>query len=102
MLQLAICFEAEADGVADVLVGLAEGDALVGEIGGGGHGVEVAGFGGGLHAVVAELKGIGEVPYDIEDAECGFSGFKYVDLTLLKVFVVSEWQAFEENAESSG
>ena len=38
-------FEAEADGVADVLVGFAEGDALVGEVGGGGHGVEVAGCG---------------------------------------------------------
>ena len=50
MLQLAVRFEAEADGVADVLVGFAEGDAFVREVGGGGHGVEVAGLGGGLHA----------------------------------------------------
>src|SRR6202167_413708 len=42
-VELAAGLEAEADGVADDLVGLAEGDALVGEGGGGGHGVEVAG-----------------------------------------------------------
>ena len=50
-VELEVLFEAEADGVADDLVGFAEGDAFVGEVGGGGHGVEVAGFGGGLHAL---------------------------------------------------
>ena len=39
LVQFAVGLKAEADGVADVLVGLAEGDALVGEIGRGGHGV---------------------------------------------------------------
>ena len=38
--------EAEADGIADVLMGFAERDALVDEIGGCGHGVEIAGFSG--------------------------------------------------------
>ena len=55
LLEFALGFEAEADGVADVLVGFAEGDALVGEVGCGGHGVEVAGVGGGLHGVEAEF-----------------------------------------------
>ncbi len=60
MLEFALGFETEADGVADVLVGFAEGDALVGEVGRGGHGVEVAGVGGSLHGVVAEFEGCGE------------------------------------------
>ena len=60
LLEFALGFEAEADGVADVLVGFAEGNALVGEVGCGGHGVEVAGVGGSLHFVEAELEGSGE------------------------------------------
>ena len=76
MLQLAIRFEAEADSVADVLVGLAEGDALVREVGCGGHRVEIPSFRCGLHTIEAELEGIGEIPYDIEDSERGFSSVK--------------------------
>src|SRR5580704_2555991 len=60
LLEFAVGFEAEADGVADVLVGLAEGDALVGEVGCRSHGVEVAGVSGSLHGVVAEFEGRGE------------------------------------------
>src|SRR6202012_5178287 len=48
-VELEVLVEAHADGIADDLVGLAERHALVGEIGGGGHRVKVAGFGGVLH-----------------------------------------------------
>ena len=79
-VEFTMGFEAEADGVADDLVGLAEGDALVAEVGGGGHGVEVAGLGGGLHAVEAEGEGAGEVG---EDAEEAGEGVGYVEDLLL-------------------
>ncbi len=93
------CFEAEADGVADLLVGLAEGDALVGEVGCGGHGVEVAGLGGGLHAVEAELEGCGEGGEDAEDSGDGVGGVEDGLLTFLEVFVVGEGEAFDESGE---
>ena len=90
VLQFAIGFEAEADGVADVLVGFAEGDAFVGEVGGGSHGVEVAGVGCGLHLVVAELEGCGEGGEDAEDACDGIGGVEDGFLAFLEVFVVGE------------
>ncbi len=55
-IQFDAFFEAETDGVADDLVGLAEGDAFVGEVGGGGHGVEIAGFGGCCMLSVRNLR----------------------------------------------
>src|SRR5271154_2275657 len=102
MLELAIRFEAETNGVADMLVRFAERDAFVREVGGGGHGVEVAGFGGGLHAVVAELEGCGEGGEDAEDSGDGVGGVEDGLLTFLEILVVGEWQAFDEGGECGG
>ena len=94
--------EAEADGVADDLVGFAEGDALVGEIGGGGHGVEVAGFGGALHTLEAEVEGAGEVGKDAEEAGEVSADVEDLLLAFLEVFVVGERQAFDQGGECGG
>ena len=89
-VELAAGFEAKTDGVADDLMGLAEGNALVGEIGRGGHRVEVAGLGGGLHFLEAELEGAGEVGEDAEEAGEGVGYVEDLLLAFLQVFVVGE------------
>ncbi len=53
-------FEREADGVADLLVRGAEGNAFVDEVSGRGHGVEIAGLRGVVHALAIELERGGE------------------------------------------
>ena len=101
--ELAVGFEAEADGVADDLVGLAEGEALVAEVGGGGHRVEVAGFGGGLHVGdPAELEGAGEVGEDAEEAGEGVGYVEDLLLAFLEVFVVGEGESLDERGERRG
>src|SRR3982751_4059762 len=102
MLELAIRFEAEADGVADVLVGFAEGDAFVSEVGGCGHGVKIAGLGGGLHAVEAKLEGTGEGGEHAEDSGDGVGRVEDGLLAFLKVFVVGEGEALDEGGEGDG
>ena len=94
--------EAEADGVADDLVGLAEGHALVGEISGRGHRVKVAGFGGALHNTEAELERAGEVGEDAEQAGEGVGDVEDLLLAFLEVFVVGEWEAFDQCRECRG
>ena len=101
-VELEIFVEAEADGVADDLVGLAEGHALVGEIGGGGHRVKVAGFGGALHNTEAELERAGEVGEDAEQAGEGVGDVEDLFLAFLEVFVVGEWEAFYQCRECRG
>jgi hypothetical protein len=49
-------FDGEAHGVADLLVRGAEGNALVDEISGRGHGIQVAGLRGFVHALAIELR----------------------------------------------
>ena len=95
-VEFEIFVEAEADGVADDLVGLAEGHALVGEISGRGHRVKVAGFGGALHDTEAELERAGEVGEDAEQAGEGVGDVEDLLLAFLEVFVVGEWEAFDE------
>src|SRR5437764_13359824 len=102
MFELAIRFEAESHGVADVLMRLSEGNALVGEVGGRGHGVEVAGLGGGLHAVEAELEGAGEGGENAEHSGDGVGRVEDGLLAFLKVFVVGEWEALDEGGEGDG
>ncbi len=80
----------------------AEGDALVGEVRGGRHGVEVAGFGCGLHAVEAELQRAGEAGENAQDACDGVGGIEDRLLTFLEVFVVGERQALDERGECGG
>ncbi len=55
-IQLAPALKSEAHSIADNLMRLAEGNALVGKVGGGGHGIEVAGLSGDFHAVEANFK----------------------------------------------
>ncbi len=87
-------FKSEAHGVADLLVRGAEGNALVDEVSGGGHGIEIAGLRGFVHACAIELKGGGEAGHKREhlrnevDAEGRL-------LRLLHVFIVGQRQAFE-------
>src|SRR5579859_724247 len=88
--------DAEADRVADDLVRLAEGDAFVREIRRGGHSVEIAGGGGGLHAVEVELQSAGKGRKHGEYARDRIGGIKDWFLAFLEVFVVSEGQAFDE------
>ena len=101
-VEFEVFVEAEADGVADDLVGFAEGHALVGEIGGRGHRVEVAGFGGALHNTEAELEGAGEVGQDAEQAGEGVGDVEDLLLAFLEVFVVGEREAFDEGGEGGG
>ena len=49
----------KANSVADLLVGCAEGNAFVDEIGGGGHGIEVAGLRGFASCADGEVEGRG-------------------------------------------
>ena len=60
-------FETHADGIADDFVSFAEGEALVAEVGGAGHGVEIAGLRGFLHFGVAKGEGACEVGEDAEE-----------------------------------
>src|SRR5450432_764085 len=55
VFQLAVFLETNLDGFADLLVRQAEGHALANEVGGGGPGIEEAGFGGLFHARKLEL-----------------------------------------------
>ena len=102
VVELKIFVETHADGVADDLVGFAEGDALVAEVGCSGHGVEVAGFGGGLHVGVAELERAGEVGQHAEQAGEGVGDVEDLLLAFLQVLVVGEGQAFDERGECGG
>ncbi len=101
-IELKILVEAEADGVANDLVGLAEGHALVGEVSGRGHRVKVAGFRGALHNTEAELERTGEVGQDAEQAERCVDGVEDLLLTLLEIFVVSEREAFHKRHKGDG
>src|SRR5580692_9700865 len=58
--QLDAFLQSEADGSADFLVRGAEGNALVDEIGCGGHGIEITGLRGLSHALAIEVNGSGE------------------------------------------
>jgi hypothetical protein len=69
-VELDAFFEGEADGVADLLVRGAEGNALVDEVGSSGHGVEIAGLRGFFHALAIELKRGGEARHEPESI-CG-------------------------------
>ena len=94
--ELAALVETVADGVADFLVGFAEGHALVDEVRGRGHGVEETGFAGGTHAVGAESERARERGEDEEHfVRLGGRGEDGL-LGLLHIFVVGERQAFEE------
>src|ERR1700728_1719721 len=66
--ELALLFDTVADGVANLLVRLAEGNALVDEIRGRGHGVEESSLRGGQHTVVAEVQRAGEGRQQGEDS----------------------------------
>src|SRR5271154_160790 len=102
MLEFPVCFEAEADGVADVLVGFAEGDALVGEVGCGGHGVEVASVGCGLHGLEAEFEGCGEGGEDAEDSGDGVGCVEDWLLAFLEALFVGEGEALDEGGGWGG
>src|SRR3979490_651947 len=99
MLQLAVGLKSKANSVADVFVSFAEGYAFVREVSRAGHSVEVAGFSGGLHPVEAELERTGESGKDAENTRDGMGGIENRLLTLLKIFVVGERQAFDQRSE---
>ena len=97
--ELAAFVETIADGVADLLMRFAEGDALVDEIRGGSHGVEEAGGAGGAHASGAEDERAGERREHAHHfVGFGRSGEDRL-LGLLQVFVVGEGQAFEQQGD---
>ena len=56
VVQLDAFFDGEAHSIADLLVRGAEGNALVDEISGRGHGIEIAGLRGFVHALAIELR----------------------------------------------
>ena len=102
VVQFDAAFEGEADGAADVLMREPEGDALVDEVGGGSHGVEIAVGGGVRHAVGLEGERGGKGGEEREDAEEGFDGVEDGFLRLLEVLVVRERQALDEGGEGLG
>src|SRR6185437_5380731 len=93
-IELKIFVETKADGIADDLVGFAEGHAFVREVGGSGHRVKVAGFCGALHNTEAELQRASKVRQHAEEAGEGVGDVEDLLLTFLEVFVVGERQAF--------
>jgi hypothetical protein len=101
-VELEVLVDAKTDGVADDLVCLAKGYALVGEIGGGGHRVQVAGFGRSSHSFRSEGECAGEGREDTEQAGKGVGNIEDLFLTFLKVFVVGEGQALDQGGERGG
>src|SRR5580698_3293909 len=91
--------ESEANGVTDLFMCGAEWNALVHEIRGGGHGVEIAGLRCIVHALAIELKRRSETSDEGEhgrhklNLECRLLG-------LLHVFIVGQRQAFELQSDS--
>src|SRR5271156_1081045 len=55
-IELATLLQTIAHGQANFLVRLAKGNSLVHEVGGGGHGIEIAGLAGGAHARGVEAE----------------------------------------------
>lgn len=101
-VQFDVPVEAETDGITDDLMGFAERDTLVREVGGCGHGVEVAGLRCGAHALDSEVEGAGEVWQDTEETGEGVGDIEDLFLTFLEVFVVGQRQPLDQCGKCGG
>ncbi len=101
IVQLDAFFKGEANGVADLLVRGTEGNSLVHEVGGGGHGVEVAGLSRFAHAGEVELERRGEARYESQHLRHKFNGECRL-LCLLHIFIVGQRQALQLQRDCLG
>ena len=79
----------------------AEGNALVDEVSGSGHRIQIARLRRLAHTLAIELKSSGEACYESEHLRNKFDG-KGRLLGLLHIFIVGQRQAFELQSDSLG
>lgn len=94
-------FEGSADGLADEVVGLAEGDVLLDEVIGEVGGVGVATFGGLSADIGADLEGAHDDWGDAEREAQRVHGVEERLFVLLEVFVVREGETLDGGQEGN-
>ena len=98
--------ECKANGVSDNFVSLTEGNSLVGEIGCGGHCVEISRLGGEFHGIQTEFERGRKGGQHTENPRNGIGSIEDRLLAFLNIFVIGERQSLDrivrEGNRSSG
>ena len=102
LVQFDTFLQSVTNGVPDLFVRLAEGNAFVHKIGGRSHGVQIARLRGGLHAFVAETQSACESRQNLQHSLQRIGDFEDWLLRLLQVFIVCKRQPFQKCRESDG